>query len=179
MTNLKEAMKSPEVKYSKKKRVSLINDTCKILGYERYLMICMEEMAELSEVISQNIINKTDYLHTAEEIADVYNSIMIIQVICGIKSSKLEKVDNKKRPKKSAIFNTLSCLSKAQQHVSKYVRNTKNADERIVLALNLMNRACADAISVFKIKRKDIEKLENIKYKRLEERLNSGFFNNK
>lgn len=173
MTNLKEVMKSSEAVFNSKQRASLINDAHDIIGTTKYLMVCVEEIAELIEVIINN--NKhINYIHTAEEIADVRISINIILVICDIKSSKIGKIDTKKKSKKQTISNMLNNLSKSQQYISKYVRCRKDGDEKLVSALSMMAKACYDAETIYKIKKKDIEKIENIKYERLLNRLTNG-----
>ena len=78
MDNLKELMKKDYHKYTKRERKNDIRAAAEILGYDKYLVIAMEEMAELSEVITSNALTKVDYIHTAEEIADVMIAAEII-----------------------------------------------------------------------------------------------------
>ena len=173
MTNLKEVMKKFDMTFSQKHRESLINDAHDILGTDRYLMLCVEEIAELINAIVNNE-KDVNYIHTAEEIADVRNSINIILTICDIKSSKIGKIDTKRRSKKQTKLSILNNLSKAQQNISKFVRCRKDCDDKLLSALNMMSKACYDAEILYKIKRKDIEKIENIKFERLWNRLNNG-----
>lgn len=176
MENLKELMKTTnKLKFTRTHKKMLIASAYETLGYETYLSICMEEMAELIEVVSDNISDKVDYIHTAEEIVDVMISIEIIKVIFGIKDNELDKIDKKKvKSKNKVIFKSIATLSKSQQIISKNIRGKNDADAKIIPMLNNLNETLYDIISLFKIKRKDLDKIELLKFDRLNTRLMNG-----
>lgn len=176
MNNIPQLMKKvSNIKYTKKEKKELIEQALKIMGDTKYLVICMEEISELIEVISDNINNKIDYIHTAEEIVDVKICIEIMKQIFYISDSKLEKVNKKKLKKnKSVVFTSLTTLSKAQQNISKCIRNKNGSDDKIISTLNNLNETVCQLILLFKIKEKDLSKIELLKYNRLEERIING-----
>ena len=171
MDNLKELMKKDYHKYTKRERKNGIRAAAEILGYDKYLVIAMEEMAELSEVITSNALTKVDYIHTAEEIADVMIAAEIIQCICDIPTKELKKPN---RIKKHVLITSVRNLSKAQQNISKYIRWHKNGYSKAVEALNLINNTIPGLMSLFKIKKKDISKIMDIKAERLRQRMENG-----
>lgn len=172
MNNIKELLKKNKgLKYSNKEKNMLVRKGIRILGKDMYLTICMEEISELIDVSTENLYNKINYIHTAEELADVYVSMRIIKNIYNIKDNKLDKID-KSKAKPNKLFRSISDLSKAQQILSKNIRG-KDKGEKILKSLNLINEACEDIISIFKIKKKDINRIEALKYQRLEERIDN------
>ena len=175
MNNIKELMKTAnKYKYTKKQKKEILSCSYMEMGETRYLIICMEEIAELIDVASESINSKCDYIHLAEEIVDVMISIEIMKVIFGIKDSELTKIDKKKSKKNSRLISSIQNLSKAQQNISKYLRYGEEAESKIIPALNMMNESVYYISDIFKIKNKDIDKIQNLKYKRLEERIKSG-----
>lgn len=169
MNNIKELMKNMgNLKYGKKRKREINRDVSKALGRDRYLVICMEEIGELIDVISLNVYDKVDYIHTAEELSDVLVCINAMTVMYKIKDKDLEKVNKKKR--NVSIFACISELAKSQQMISKNIRG-KDDGKKIVIAVNMLNQTVEDLINIYKIKKKDITKIEALKYQRLEERL--------
>ena len=169
MNNIKELMKNMgNLKYGKKRKREINRDVFKALGRDRCLVICMEEIGELIDVISLNVYDKVDYIHTAEELSDVLVWINAMTVMYKIKDKDLEKVNKKKR--NVSIFTCISELAKSQQMISKNIRG-KDDGKKIVIAVNMLNQTVEDLINIYKIKKKDITKIEALKYQRLEERL--------
>jgi hypothetical protein len=160
-----------KLKYNKKQKMELIADMYSFIGEDLYLVLCMEEIAELIEVTSDCTNNKIDYIHMAEELVDVKISIACMLFIFNLKESDLSKVDKRKKKKNSVIIESIQNLSKAQQCISKFIRKSDNASDKVLLAINNMNDAMITLASIFKIKKKDMDKIEAIKYKRLEERV--------
>ena len=171
MNNIKELMKEDIRSYSKKERKKLIEIEESILGETRCLTIVMEELAELNEVISSNTLNKVDYIHTAEEIADVIICAEIVQSVCGVAPKELTKPS---KIKKHVLIASVRNISKAQQDISKYIRYHKDSYNKVIEAVNLINDTIPALISLFKIKKKDVSKIVNIKVKRREERIENG-----
>lgn len=169
MNNIKELMKNMgNLKYGKKRKKEINRDVSKALGKNGYLVICMEEIGELIDVISLNVYDEIDYIHTAEELSDVLVCINAIKVMYRIKDKDLKSVNKKKR--KVSIFSCISNLAKSQQMISKNIRGKDNG-QKIIPTIDLLNQTVEDLINLYKIKKKDIEKIEALKYQRLEERL--------
>lgn len=173
MNNLKEYMKGDVPSYSKKQERELIMGALNMLGEDKYLTICIEELSELNEVITSNTLSKVNYIHTAEEIVDVMISTNIIKLVCGVSNSQLKKKSPKIK-KKNVLMTSVHNIAKSQQNVSKYIRWKKDGYDKVIDALNLLNETIPILIDFFKIKKKDLEKMRNIKLKRLEERLMYG-----
>lgn len=165
-----EWKRADNYKYNKKKRQAIIDDAISILGIERAMMLCIEEISELIDVIVVNMTDKIDYLHTVEEIADVKFSAQYIKTICNIDDKDI-KPYKKKKTNKNRIFAIISSLAHTQQMINKYLRGKKDRHEKII---NAYNKLIADIIILekfFKIKDKDVEKMMNIKIHRTEERI--------
>lgn len=175
MKNLDELMKhADKLKYTKKQKKELIEQVYSVLGETTYLTICNEEMSELIEVTTEAINNKVDYIHMAEELVDVEICTNVLKVLFNIKDSELEKVDKKKKKKKSVIINSIMILTKSQQNISKIIREKDGARDKIKSTIENMNEATVILQDIFKIKRKDMDKIEALKYKRLEDRIIQG-----
>ena len=176
MNNLDELMKKKvDKKFTKKERKKLIEQAYRQIGKEKYLVICMEEMGELIDVVAKNITGKVDYIHTLEEITDVYYSMDIIKVVMGIPESKIDKLEKKKiKIDKYTALEGISKLARSQQIISKVVRQKDKSKVKTIQALNMLNETLYEFTKMFKIKKKDIEKMKNIKTKRTEERLELG-----
>ena len=174
MNNIRELMKEhSNLKFTKKIKKEDIEIALSILGIKTYLVVCMEEISELINVATSNICDKLDYIHTAEEIADVYVCMDILQVMFQVPTKKINKVVIKKK-KKSILFEALADLSSAQQGISKIYRNKDKSEENVADIINMMNRSCVILTDQFKIKKKDIEKIIDLKYWRLENRISDG-----
>ena len=173
MNNLKEYMKADIPSYSKKQERELTMSALNMLGEDKYLTICIEELAELNEVITSNTLSKVNYIHTVEEITDVMFCMDVIKLICGVSNSQLKKKSSKIK-KKNVLITSVRNIAKSQPNVSKYIRWKKDGYDKAVDALNLLNETIPVLIDFFKIKKKDLEKMRNIKIKRLEERVMYG-----
>lgn len=60
------------------------------------MIICMEELAELTQQISKVLRKKKDSIHLLEELADTQISVYYIQQICNISNEELNKAINVK-----------------------------------------------------------------------------------
>ena len=174
MENLSQAMKSFDKKrLNKKERIKILKNAIDTIGRQSVLVISMEELSELVEVVSENIDKKVDYLHTLEEVVDVMICSEYLKIIYSIKESKLNKIDKKSKVKKSKIVSAIRLLSKSSQYISKCIRHGKNASDKALDAVNMINEGIWDLKSLFKIKQKDIDKMVSIKMYRLDDRLKS------
>lgn len=163
-------MKTAEkINISKKERKYLLQSSINILGVERQLEMAIEEIAELINVLSLNILGQFDYIHTAEEIVDVMISTKKISLIVNTPIPRNLELDVGKQ--KMKLFTWYSQLSKAQQYISKYIRNGCVAKEKLILAMNLMESSTTGIIKFCNISKKDISRIETLKYKRLYDKI--------
>lgn len=173
MNNLKELMKNTDkIKYTKKDKDRILRESISKLSKEQYLVICMEEISELTEVISNNICKKTDYIHTAEELVDVIYVSKAMQIIFDIKNKDLYKI-KKKHDNKNVAISSISTLSKCQQNISKFLRGKRPA-EKMVNTVSALNDTVDTLIKLFNIKKKDMNKIELLKYHRQEIRIKNN-----
>lgn len=179
MDNIESAIKSADkLQFTKKEKRKLILEAKKVLGEDKQIVMVIEEIAELINAVSSDINNDFDYYHTAEEVTDVIIMANSLEAITGIKMPKLK---NDKPSKKSIkIFMYIEQLSKAQQNLSKYIRHkpssskekiSKVAQDKVIQAMQLMLSAANGIAAICNIKRKDINRIMNIKYKRLSDRI--------
>ena len=178
MKNLEKLMKhAKKIKYTHKDRMACIKKSLSQIGSIEYLIICMEEIAELTDVIMGNTLNKVDYIHTAEEIVDVKFATDILKVIYKIKEKDLKKVKKSdSKGKDKIIVRSIQTLAQSQQGISKAVRwkdreSEKTIKEKIIGIINDLNTTMADLESIYKIKNKDIEAIEKLKTWRLKKRI--------
>ena len=175
MDNLDKLLKSKDtdkILYSKKEKRTLREKSLGTLGVQYQLVICMEEIAELIDVISSNINDKFDYIHTAEELVDVKICTDYIMQIYGIKESERKK--SKRKITKKTYMLSVGDLSKAQMKISKLIRYKDGAEDNLIDIIEYMLNSVEELTTLFKIKRKDANKIENLKYARLEQRLVYG-----
>lgn len=166
--------RADKLKYPKKKRLELLEDAIYVLGKNASLTICMEEVAELIDVIAGNVVDKVDYIHTAEEIADVLISVEYMKLIYGISKEEIDDVKKTKMKKKNIALCTIITLANAQQTISKTIRRKSDSYHKIVPMVQSIIDCAEASIKLFKIKKKDIARIQLLKYKRLEERLING-----
>lgn len=159
-----------EINISKKEKRYLLQRAIETLGEEKQLVIGMEEISELINVMSTNILEGFNYIHTAEEVADVRIHMKVLAIIGDIPLPKSNKELNIGK-KKMKLFTWYAQLSKAQQYISKYIRNGALSKDKLVVALQLIDSATTDIIAFCGIHKRDISKIENLKYKRLQDRL--------
>jgi hypothetical protein len=176
MDNLEKLMKDKNLpKYTKKKKRELLARSIDDAGKTHILIMAMEEISELIEVLATNAsASKINYVHTAEEIVDVKIMIEYMKIIFSVKDSDIKDVKTKKPSKKNPIFNSIASLTLYQQMISKYLRRRDYAFKRCAKMIPEMNVSICEIISLFKIKKKDMDKIESLKYQRIEERLKLG-----
>lgn len=173
MNNIPELLKTTKLKkYSKGEKMKLLRTSLKMRGRDIILMMCMEEISELIEVISNNISNGVNYIHTAEEIVDVHIMIEYIKIICKVKQSDLSKIKiDRKKQSRSIVISSIKTLSKCNQLISKIGRRKEGANDKAALLISNIESTLRELKRIFKIRKKDIEKIELLKYHRLEKRI--------
>ena len=91
-TKLKTASPVVDRDYTKK----LFSACFDFQGADLTYVRCMEEFAELSQVLSKCLRHKEDRSHLLEELADSQMSIYMLQQLCGISDDELNRALNVK-----------------------------------------------------------------------------------
>jgi hypothetical protein len=181
MNNLEELIKTADkLKYTKSMKCFARRNALNILGRDTYLVLCIEELGELVEVVATNAMNKTEYIHTAEELVDVYICMDIMKTIYGISDKQLDKLDKHHvKASKSIVLSSIADLSNMQQIISKTIRAKSEAKrskafDKILPQMNIIYKDLYIISKYFNIKKKDINRIEALKYQRLVQRITLG-----
>ena len=88
----------------------------------------------------------------------------------------MKKSKKTKTPKKTknVAFSSIVALSKSQQIISKTIRRKPDSFNKVIPMLESLSETVNSLIKLFKIKRKDINRIQLLKYKRLEDRITNG-----
>lgn len=164
MKNLEKLMKKEQKKYSKKEIQKILAKSVDHSGIVHILVMSMEEISELIEVITMNT-RKSNYLHTAEEIVDVKIMVEYMKIIFSIKEDDMKY---KEKKKKGTPVDYITTLCNCQKDISKFLRRS-NMRKRCEKTIPVLNYVTEDLIGYYKIKKKDLEKIEAIKMARLED----------
>ena len=171
MNNLETLMETADdIKISKKEKKYIMQETVRILGLSKELTNAIEEISELINVLSSNILGEYNKLNTAEEVVDVIISIRLIELATGIYPSNTE-MESEFDGTKIKTFEYFYKLSKAQQYISKYIRYGSLAKNRLSNALFLMQETVEDIITSFSLNDDILNKIELLKYKRIQDKI--------
>ena len=75
----------------------IISDSINHYGVNLQTTVCMEELAELIQAISQEKRGKSDKNHLAEEMADVLICIEILKQVYSVTNAELQEWIDKKQ----------------------------------------------------------------------------------
>lgn len=176
MDNIKQMLKNAKnLKYTKKDKIRLIKKSLSQIGAEEYIVIAMEEMAELNDVILENTMGKFDYIHTTEEIVDVLFCVDMLKIVFNIKEKDLKKIKKSDvKASKKVLLKSVQTLAKSQQVLSKTIRHrdrdNKKLQEKVIPVINNLNQMTAELCHMYDIRNKDIKSIEDLKIWRLEKR---------
>lgn len=70
----------------------LIDKILWVYGESQQVLICIEEMAELTKELLKTFRGKYDKDHLKEEVADVYVTLEYIKKIFGISNKEIEEI---------------------------------------------------------------------------------------
>ena len=165
MENLREKILKECKHYSRSETELLTERSIEALGKDVHLVICLEEIAELIEVIIVNTDNTMDidaYIHTAEEVADLEIISIMLRKVANIKDNDYEIPSEMKRD------DFIMYLVMAQQEISKYIRYKKQ--ECAEIAYRCMDNVLYRIYDFYHIRAKDVDKIMDIKFDRFEKR---------
>lgn len=158
--------------YNRSQMLSIIKTECKVFDTKVELSMCMEEFAELIEVITDNIIReRIDYIHLKEEMSDCYICIDKLRIIFGISNSDIDipgknHVYGSTNLLNNCIFNLSVCIQK----LSKCIREKSNANTKMIGVINTINETLYNLEKYYKIDSEDILKITQLKIKRMNDR---------
>ena len=172
MNNLETLLQTVDkISISMEERAKIREEILESFGLERLLSSTIEEIAELINILSKNVMTvHCDFLHTAEEVADV----MLMTTI--IKQTGIVAIDHHIEEPSTKLVSIelmewIDCLSRAQQYISKYIRFRKYAMDKIETALFLLDTTTTQVIERYHISMSLIKKIETLKYKRWKDKL--------
>ena len=85
-----EQMKSG-INFSEQEKLDIISESLDRCPKRIKIVVCMEELAELTQELSKQIRNEGDYYGLLEEIADVYICLSMIRILYGIEPVIMKK----------------------------------------------------------------------------------------
>ena len=85
---------------------SIISECIKHYGKEMQLIVCMEELSELSQAISKKIRSKGDRNNLVEEMADVIICLENLKQIFAVTNTDIEEWVNFKQERVVKCMNT-------------------------------------------------------------------------
>ena len=156
--------------YNKEEITEIIRKENKILGPKMLMTLCMEEFAELIEVITDiNLRGRIDYIHLIEEMADCEVSLYRIASILELNPVKYKQTFHSHK-EDTCIQNCTLLLSTSIIKLSKYIREKQNADLHLFTIINDIREALSNLAEYFEIDRKDLIKVINLKAQRIDQR---------
>ena len=174
MKNLKEAMKNiHKITYTQNDIDDNISRSILYSGNTHCLVITIEEIGELINVISENVVEKTDYLHTVEEITDVILSLEYCKQIAHIKDFELE-TEITISVKKHRMMTYIKILSETQQSITKFIRRATKSRQRLIQSMIKIYSIIDELIEFYSIDLIDIEKMKQLKINRMRDRLDNN-----
>lgn len=172
MNNLETLLQTVDkISISMEERVKIREEILGFLGLERLLSNTIEEIAELINILSKNVMTAhCNFLHAAEEVVDVMSMTTIIKQT-GIVAIDHQIEEPFTKSVSIELMEWIDHLSRAQQYISKYIRYRKHAMDKIETALFLLDMTTAQVIERYHISLSLIKKIETLKYKRLKDKL--------
>ena len=170
MNNLEYLLTSTDIpSYTEEEFYAIIQKECELLGNDISLTICMEELAELIEVLMEyNIRGRLDKLHLKEEINDCYISILRLQSVFNISPENI--CMDKNIYTNNIVDNCVLNLTTAITKISKCIRKKVNAEIKALSIINLIQESLVNINHHFNIKLDELKPILYLKVKRSEER---------
>lgn len=172
MKNIEYKLKSGDIpSYTQEEFYEILKERCKLFDRQVLLTICMEEFAELIEVITENEIKgRIDFVHLKEEIVDCYICLMTLGVLFDTDYRSDMNAKYSKYRSSNLLNNCIQNLSVGIITISKCIREKDNAEMKIVSLINLITESLINIQSFYHITHDTLEDIFQLKFKRLEER---------
>lgn len=174
VNNLEELLETTAdtIHFTKEELQDFDRSVVRILGVDRIINNTIEEIAELINVVSKNIIDHFDRIHTMEEINDVVMMTSFIQLATEVEPAK--SAPDTYDESGMVFMKYFYKLSMAQQYLSKYIRYKSYAEEKLAIALFLLRDVAEELSSVLNISKSEMSKIEVLKYKRIQDKIKSN-----
>lgn len=142
----------------------------KSIGITRCLIISMEEISELIDVLCDDMTNY-NYLHTVEELTDAYITTRYLELAIGAQPCEVDVTSPMKYEGISKIISWVKILAVSQQNISKWLRKKTNGRDAVLVAIKSIYQIISEMMDYFYIPQADIDRMLDIKIKRLEDRI--------
>lgn len=167
MKNLEYLLATREIpNYTQAEVLSILTKECELNGKSHQITVCMEEFAELIEVICENIIKgRVDIIHLKEELVDCAIALEYLKIIFNIGDINVEdNLYDKDNCLNNCILNLSSCITK----LSKCIREKVNAHTKIVSVYTTILETIDNIQKFYNISEEDsdIVKISNLKIER-------------
>ena len=168
MKNLAYLLTQPTQPYNQTEIGALLMDEFNINGADFQLIHCMEEFAELINVISENRVRgRVDTLHLIEEIADCYICVDRLKLIVNSNTvdipGTLYKADQ-------CLDNCISNLSAVIVTISKCLRKKSNAHMKMTTIISTVSETLYNLCEFYKVDNDSLAHIFQVKFRRIDER---------
>lgn len=171
MKNLKELIPSVKKRrYTDDDIEEWLSRSIYVCGADHGLIVCIEEIGELINVIADTAIGNIDYIHVAEEIADVIITLHYCILVAHMKEHELKTQINISF-KKNKTINFIRILSETQQSITKFLRRGTKSRQKLIQSVIKTRIALDEMIRFYNIDIDDIERIKILKIDRLKDRL--------
>jgi hypothetical protein len=155
--------------------IAIISEENMLDGKEKTISICMEEFAELIEVMmEESITGKLDSIHLQEEFCDTVLCLEKLRTLYNISENDISNVckyDNYYRS--NVKENCILVLTQSIITLSKCIRNKPESSMYIINIINNIQEVLANIIRYYKFSSDNISqimKIEYLKINRMKER---------
>ena len=165
MKNIEYLLAKTEIPtFSDGEVINIITEENYFDGREKTLSICMEEFAELIEVLmDESITGKLDLLHLHEEICDTTLCLEKLRLLFDISENDISDITKYKNYYRINIKeNCILILTQSIINLSKCIRNKPESDRYIISTLNTIQEALANIVRYYNFSNEDILQMRNI-----------------
>lgn len=151
-------------KYTVEEIETILITECELNGKVHQLSVCMEEFAELIEVLCENVISgRVDTIHLKEELVDCWICLDYLSIIFNIQV--LPPVTY--YTQENCINNCILNLSTGITRISKCIREKSNAEIKIVSVINMITETLYNIHKYYNISNNDYQ-MKDIRYLKTE-----------
>lgn len=184
MKNLRKLILDAEPnKYTDEQKIDLISKYYDVIGKDKYIVICMEEISEVVQVLSNPFLFGKDLLSLIEEVVDLKICIYDLKFIYRQYKEDIDKIPKlsesyKKHLNKVRVgeYYSLKCIKNLcfmQQELSKIIRKKEGYEskDKILSIIETLENIADEIIIVYALDSDTMDRIETIKFQRQEERI--------
>jgi hypothetical protein len=170
MKDLEYILATKEIpKYTPDEMKAILTKECELNGKTHQISVCMEEFAELIEVICENTITgKIDMIHLKEELVDCWICLDYLSILFSIQPMPCMTYYDTEKCLNNCILNLSTGITK----LSKCIREKANADIKIVSLMNTITETLYNIHKFYNIGTRDYQmhEIKCLKIERSEKR---------